>query len=372
MAIPTVSFVVPCYRLAHLLPACITSIRSQSYIDYEVLIMDDCSPDDTVRVATSFRDPRIRHIRNDQNLGHLANYNKGISLARGAYVWLISADDRLRQPYLLERYVRIMDGNARIGYACCPGIILDGERETTVDGIVARRDTVFEGRAFLRHLLKGNVVIAASGIVRRRCYERLGMFPLDLPYAGDWFLWCLFALHYDVAYFAEPMVNYRAHELSMTNHLMTHRNTATLQEGFVVLWRIWKEANRVGAANVAAQCGDRLADLYGRHLVGWTVRGQPYRMAEDELDASLVRESSRDIERELRARVWMAAGDYSMRQLNAADAKRYYCRAAEYDPSAVGLRARQLFLKTGSVGVALASVLRTVKRRMRPRKLRTA
>jgi glycosyltransferase involved in cell wall biosynthesis len=367
-----VSFVVPCYRLAHLLPACITSITSQSYEDFEVLIMDDCSPDDTAAVATSFGDPRIRYVRNDHNLGHLANYNKGIGLARGTYVWLISADDRLRRPYLLERYVRTMESHPGVGFACCPGVILEDERETTVDGVVARRDTIFEGRAFLRRLLKENFVIAASGMVRRTCYERLGAFPPDLPYVGDWFLWCLFALHHDVAYFAEPMVNYRAHELSMTNHLMTHRSRATLQEGFAVLWRIATEANRIGAADVAAQCGARLVDLYGRHLAGWTDRGLPYRMSEDELDASMGREGRHAIERGLRTRVWMAAGDYSVRRLEASDATRYYRRAAEHDHPALGLRCRQWFLKTGSVGMAFVSALRTAKRRMRPRRLRSA
>src|SRR5262245_13776741 len=80
---PTVSFVVPCYGLAHLLPECVHSILRQSYRDFEVLIMDDCSPDDTATVAKSFRDERVRHIRNEANIGHLRNYNTGISLARG-------------------------------------------------------------------------------------------------------------------------------------------------------------------------------------------------------------------------------------------------------------------------------------------------
>src|SRR4051794_25603457 len=52
---PLVSFVVPCYKLAHLLPECIQSILSQSYTDFEVLVMDDCSPDNTSEVAKSFR-----------------------------------------------------------------------------------------------------------------------------------------------------------------------------------------------------------------------------------------------------------------------------------------------------------------------------
>ena len=105
---PTVSFVVPCYKLAHLLGECVDSILGQTYRDFEVLIMDDCSPDNTAEVAQSFTDPRVRHVRNEPNLGHLRNYNKGIELARGKYVWLISADDRLRRPYVLERYVRCL------------------------------------------------------------------------------------------------------------------------------------------------------------------------------------------------------------------------------------------------------------------------
>src|SRR3954447_8749081 len=119
---PTVSFVVPCYKLSHLLADCVSSILAQTYGDFEVLIMDDCSPDDTPRVAQSFGDSRIKHIRNEANLGHLRNYNKGINLARGKYVWLISADDRIRCEYALEEYVQLLDRNRRIGYVFCPGV----------------------------------------------------------------------------------------------------------------------------------------------------------------------------------------------------------------------------------------------------------
>src|SRR6267378_796708 len=118
---PKVSFVVPCYRLAHLLPECINSILSQTFVDFEILIMDDCSPDDTPKVAQSFQDPRVRHVRNEPNLGHLRNYNKGIDLALGKYVWLISADDYLRRPYVLRRYIDLLDRHPHVGYAFCSG-----------------------------------------------------------------------------------------------------------------------------------------------------------------------------------------------------------------------------------------------------------
>src|ERR1700730_371421 len=121
---PTVSFVVPCYKLAHLLSECVESILAQAYGDFEILIIDDASPDNTPEVAASFKDPRIRYIRNHPNLGHLRNYNKGIDLSAGKYVWLISADDRLRKDYVLERYLSVMEGDSKIGYAFCTGLVM--------------------------------------------------------------------------------------------------------------------------------------------------------------------------------------------------------------------------------------------------------
>src|ERR1035437_10777645 len=99
---PKVTFIVPCFKLAHLLPECINSILSQTYESFEIIVMDDCSPDPTEAAPRSFTDPRVKYVRNQVNLGHLRNYNKGIDLSAGDYIWLISADDRLRAPYRSE------------------------------------------------------------------------------------------------------------------------------------------------------------------------------------------------------------------------------------------------------------------------------
>src|SRR5262245_31370136 len=112
---PKVSFIIPCFKLAHLLAECVDSILSQTYDDLEIIIMDDCSPDNTAEVAQSFKDHRVRYVRNNVNLGHLRNYNEGIARCRGQYIWLISADDRLRKPYVLQRYVELMDSRPEVG-----------------------------------------------------------------------------------------------------------------------------------------------------------------------------------------------------------------------------------------------------------------
>ena len=127
---PSVTFLVPCYKLAHYLEECVGSIIAQTYKDFEVLILDDCSPDNTSEIAKSFVDPRVRYIRNEPNLGHLRNYNKGISLARGQFVWLISADDKLRSEHVLQRYIELMNRHPEVGFAFCPGYGLLNGRET--------------------------------------------------------------------------------------------------------------------------------------------------------------------------------------------------------------------------------------------------
>jgi glycosyltransferase involved in cell wall biosynthesis len=362
MPSPTVSFVIPCYKLAHLLRECVHSILSQTYRDFEILIMDDCSPDNTPEVARSFNDSRIQHIRNDQNLGHLQNYNKGISISRGEYIWLISADDRLRRAYLLARYIRVFEGNPGVGYVCCPALKLQDGVETIVEGVLRRHDKVYDGKDFLKTLLKGNCIIAASGMVRRACYDTCGSFPLDLPYAGDWLLWCLFALHYRVAYFSEPMVNYRAHELSMTNYLMSHDSALALREGFPVLWRVRKQAQQAGANDIVRECEIRLARLYGMHLVGGKYGSWTYGMTEEELEASLVQETISGADQDwIRARAWETVGDSSFKRNDFTTARAYYRRALHYDSWMANVWAKQLLLGTGDFGVFLARLLLTLR-----------
>ncbi len=126
---PLVSFVIPCYKLAHMLPDCVNSILKQDYENFEVLVMDNCSPDRTSEVAQSFNDPRVKHIRNETNIGHIRNFNKGIALARGEYVWMLCVDDMLRSPHVLGRYVDLMERNPGVGLVFCRAVDFQGGEE---------------------------------------------------------------------------------------------------------------------------------------------------------------------------------------------------------------------------------------------------
>jgi len=275
---PTVSFVVPCYKLAHLLPECVNSILSQSFGDFEVLIMDDCSPDNTAEVAQSFRDPRVKYIRNDPNLGHLQNYNKGISMADGKYVWLISADDRLRRHYVLERYVGLMEDHSEVGYVFCAGVgLLDGTETILLgDYYYGSVDKIFDGRQFIETVLfKGGGLLSPSVMVRKDCYEKISMFPLDMPHQGDMYLWFIWALEYDVAYLSEPMVNYRDHDSNMNKELMSQVPMTVFSDVVNVLWRIKRKSEQKGFGLLAQKIEYFIAENYA-DMADSTVYGGKY------------------------------------------------------------------------------------------------
>jgi glycosyltransferase involved in cell wall biosynthesis len=265
MQVPSVSFVIPCFKLGHLLLECINSILSQSFRDFEVLIMDDCSPDNTEEIAALIHDSRVRYIRNESNLGHLKNYNKGIQMASGKYVWLISADDRLRRRYVLERYVRVMEDHSRVGYVFCPGIELKGGMETRLLGYYyyGSVDYIFNGRQFISTVLfNDSGILSPSVMVRKDCYEKISMFPLDMPHKGDMYLWFIWALHYDVAYLSEPMVNYRSHDLNMMTDLMTRVPWTVFKDDVNVLWRIKRKAEEKEFKDLVQQIEFRIAKTY--------------------------------------------------------------------------------------------------------------
>lgn len=364
---PLVSFVVPCYKLAHLLPDCIHSILAQSFKDFEILIMDDCSPDDTPEVARSFQDPRVKHIRNSQNLRHLRNYNEGIRLSQGKYIWLISADDCLRDEQVLEKYVRCMEENPRIGYSFCPAIRLeDGREKELLDySVQGPQDAVWNGRKFLQRLVMENTIVAPTAMARKECYEKVSMFPLDMPWAGDWYLWCVFALHYDVAYFAEPMVCYRRHALSMTNILMFGGQINSCSDEDIELpWNIKQQAAGLAYGDVVTACRLAIAKEYARSIATRRyLQGKPnvtIEAAEESLHRHAADSSE---ERWIRARMYAFMGTFYYWQKEFRAAHRSYGRALKEHPWMPKVLMQYLLLSGGGAGIRLREALGTLRAR---------
>jgi glycosyltransferase involved in cell wall biosynthesis len=362
---PLVTFVIPCYKLAHLLPECVNSILGQTFTNFEVLIMDDNSPDNTAEVAKSFQDPRVRHIRNEPNLGALANYNKGFSLSRGKYIWLISADDYLRRPYVLQRYVELMESNPRINFTFCAGVGVREGKETGLLGwsAYADRDQVIDGRVLLQRLLDYNLVLAPSALARRDCYEKLSNFPVkpvwsgiqvDLIWGGDWYLWCLFALHGEVGFFAEPMVCYREHELAMTTIVTKDALDNCFRAEIGVTWMIQRRAKALGYDDVVRKAMQALAFDYAHHLTSKPYRSSFSTISEAQFEESLCANTPSEDERSwIRQLTFANAADRCFVKRDYAMAKAYYGKALALNAGDHKSRLKRIGLMVGWPGIAL-------------------
>lgn len=268
-SLPLITFVVPCYNYAHWLGKCVSSILVQDYENFDVLIMDNCSTDNTPEVAQSFQDARVKYVRNDSNLGAEGNFNKGLTLAQGKYVWVLPADDLLRSPSVLGRFVNAMEQDENVGLVFCRGIELDGENEKSIIkwADCGDRDRTWHDSTFVLRLIEFNCIAASCVMMRKECLNRVGMFPIDLPYAADWYLWIMFAMNYRVSYLAEPMVFSRVHERSLTAQQSQEYARICVADEFNVLWRAAHEAELSQNTYLRDACRSALIRRAKRYLL---------------------------------------------------------------------------------------------------------
>src|SRR5271155_4024439 len=115
---PTVSIIVPNYNHARFLRQRIDSILTQTFQDFELILLDDCSTDQSRSILREYTtDPRVRLEFNDANSGStFKQWNKGVSLTRGKYIWIAESDD-YADPRLLERLVGELDADMNVTFA---------------------------------------------------------------------------------------------------------------------------------------------------------------------------------------------------------------------------------------------------------------
>jgi len=312
-----VTFIVPCYKLANYLIECVNSIISQSFKDIEILILDDQSPDDTAEISSSIVSTHPQHnisyILNNENLGNIRNYNKGIGMARGKYVWILSPDDRLRSENIVEKYVQLMESHPEVGYIFCPGFMIEGDQDMGLysPSLYGKKDQILDGPQFAEDIVDNNFeLLAPSVMIRKKCYEEITFFPEDMPHRGDSYVWALIAMQYKVGYFAEAMVDYRIHDKSMKSILAREKIASIIADEITVTWRIMAEAEKRNFYHIVGHCMEAIVQIYARALFGNQCRGNSFRLPLSKFETSLNKFQPDPIVRSsLRCKVLSAYGD---------------------------------------------------------------
>jgi glycosyltransferase involved in cell wall biosynthesis len=217
-----IDVIIPCYKYAHFLRGCVDSVTSQPVTDLRVLILDDCSPDNTPEVAAELlaRDRRIAYRRHAVNQGHVATFNEGLDWACGDYTLLLSADDMLT-PGALGRAVRFLDAHPEVGLVYGRQIVFRTDQPLPEAGPFPDEcgSQVFSGSAFLEAACAtgSNLVPTPTAVVRTRLQKELGGYRSDLPHTGDLEMWLRFAAHAPVGVLDADQAYYRRHGSNMSS-----------------------------------------------------------------------------------------------------------------------------------------------------------
>ena len=220
MPAPVVSVVMAAKNYARFLPTAVGSVERQTFPDWELLVIDDGSSDDTPAAVRPFlADPRVKYHRSDR-LGQPRAKNLGVGLSTGKIVTFLDADD-VWLPHKLERQLAVLDADPAVGVCFCRRGLIDeaGDRLAAADP-PAPRGRVLD-RLFLR-----NFVCFSSVAVRREVFDHVGGFDPALDLAIDYDLWLRAARHYAFDVVDEELVLYRTGHGNLSKRLADRVATA--------------------------------------------------------------------------------------------------------------------------------------------------
>jgi glycosyltransferase involved in cell wall biosynthesis len=211
---PRVSVVIPTCDRAALLPQAVESVLSQSFQDFEILVVDDGAAGCGALVE-SCADARIAYIRHPHRRGGAAARNTGIAGARAEYVAFLDDDDEWL-PDKLARQVELMDRNLPAVGACYTGCLVVEKSS----GRIQRQITPRRNGKLYPAILGDNFIGGTSSVMAKKsCLERVGCFDESLPSFQDYDLWIRLAREFEFASIAEPLLRYSVHDRQVWTNL---------------------------------------------------------------------------------------------------------------------------------------------------------
>jgi len=213
---PKISVITITYNRAKFLPEAIESVQAQTFSDWELLIIDDCSTDNTKEVAEKYiaEDARIKYFRNDENMKISKSRNRGLELAQGKYVAMLDSDDAWCDPEKLEKQYNFFENNPE--YALIGGGVIVVDE----NGKEMKRYLDPNGNKDLKKMMLVKNPFAQSSIMYpRQLVIDLGGYDIDLSGIEDYDLWMRIGKKHKVANLHKYVLKYRVHggNISLTD-----------------------------------------------------------------------------------------------------------------------------------------------------------
>lgn len=197
-----VSVIIPSYNMARYLPTSVSSALAQTYTNFEIVIVDDGSSDNTAEVVRQWdNDPRVRvHRQVNGGLSHARN--QGIAHSNGPFIALLDADD-IWMPQKLSLQMPLFR-DPKVGVVFSNYERMNDNEERMPMGPTA----MYRGKVSGQLLIE-NFVPASSAVVRRACFERCGGFDVELKTGEDYEMWLRLSAHTEFDFVPEPLMRYR-------------------------------------------------------------------------------------------------------------------------------------------------------------------
>jgi GT2 family glycosyltransferase len=213
MVSPKVSILLTSYNHAKYLRESIESVLNQTYKNFELIIWDDASTDDSWNIITSYTDKRIRSFKNETNQ-FIEYFRKAISeVAKGEYIAIHHSDD-IWESDKLEKQVAFLDTNPQIGAVFSSALII-GEDGEPFENALHFYYKAFDQPNRTRHewlnyfFYRGNALCHPSVLIRKTCYDECGLYRYGLAQSPDFDMWVRLCLKYDIHVLPEKLVRFR-------------------------------------------------------------------------------------------------------------------------------------------------------------------
>ena len=216
---PLISVVIPAFNSYGFLTTAVRSVVDQTYKNFEIIIVDDCSNDDTERVVKAFTlsNDNIKYIKHDENKGLSEARNTGIMAAKGEFIAFLDADD-IWSPRKLEYQYGKFEENPKLGVVFTGYTLIDLNKRIRREYCPPKFNNQYD---FARNLLVRNIVTgsASSVMIKKECFEKVGLFDTVLKAAEDWDMWMRIAHKFTFAAVESPCVTYVEHSQNMSRNI---------------------------------------------------------------------------------------------------------------------------------------------------------